>query len=147
MSLETGKYIITNKMTNGGVGPHGDGPVTKVVLLPDGVKAPSWKLTKIEGSCYEITQDGRVAIEQEGGLVLSGEDDEKPVWRLESVPQQGENAYTIVEARGYLGWAAPSEEPYTQVAVRHLIVHPTYPPRYPLFELFDIVKDDGDDAN
>ncbi|KAJ2912556.1 hypothetical protein MD484_g7853, partial [Candolleomyces efflorescens] len=152
MSLETGKYIITSRSTEGGLGPYGhsEGPLTKVVALPSAVDKPVWKLTKVEEGLYTITQDGGVAIEQKGFLFLSEQDDKKHLWRLESISHQGENAYTIMNAKGYggSGWSVPiTNGANKQVAVRTLIVHPTWPPRYPEFELFDIVKDDSDDAN
>ena len=67
-------------------------------MLTDESWTSQWKLTRIDGHRYEITQDGGVAIEKNGGLVLSGEDDEKPVWRIEAVPHQGENAYMCAKS-------------------------------------------------
>ncbi|KAJ3812725.1 hypothetical protein F5876DRAFT_74602 [Lentinula aff. lateritia] len=81
-------------------------------------------------------------------------------WIVEPVPQHGENSYMYVIAmtlssplRDLLtplllsittpdrtsGWVAPTEID-EQIACRPLIVMPTFPPRYPPNEVFEITE-------
>ncbi|KAJ2923075.1 hypothetical protein H1R20_g14016, partial [Candolleomyces eurysporus] len=149
MSLENGTYIILNQLTKGPIGgAERSGDVSKVISLPGGVRPPFWKFTKVHDSLYKITQESGTSIEIDRLLFLSdrAEDNDLTTWKVEHVPQQGKNAYIITHTLGgpTTGWVLNEYEPFNQVAVRPLIVFPTYPPRYPPGEVFDIVRVEDD---
>ncbi|RXW19943.1 hypothetical protein EST38_g5922 [Candolleomyces aberdarensis] len=154
MTLENGTYIIINQLTKGPIGGAEQvGDLSKVISLPGGVRPPLWKLTKERDGLYRLTQEPGAPVEIDRLLFLSDRDEDKDraTWKVEHVPQQGRNAYIITNAKSdgpSSGWVVTDYELYTQVAVRPLIVFPTYPPRYPPGEVFDIVRvNSDDDAN
>ncbi|UYM24372.1 I66 family serine proteinase inhibitor [Streptomyces albus] len=69
--------------------------------------------------------------------------DQRPEqWVLTAQPQHGRDTFTIeLASRNGAGLVVPEDEG-EPVGVRPLIVMPTYPPRYPLNELFRITPVD-----
>ncbi|KAJ3711018.1 hypothetical protein C8R42DRAFT_728952 [Lentinula raphanica] len=136
MSIEPGKYIIRYDDNN--VSGY-DG---KVVL---GGPPSIWVFDRPgdsdDGREYIITNQDGDSIANIDGKLESSSDTTK--WIVERAEVQGDNSY-IIRSSVYgspLGWVAP-ENPDEQILCRVLIMFPSYPPRYPPNEVFEIVKDD-----
>ncbi|KAJ2911657.1 hypothetical protein MD484_g8756, partial [Candolleomyces efflorescens] len=155
MSLENGTYIIRNQSTKTPIGALEEGkpiPISKVVTLPGGVRAPLWKVTKERDGFYKFTQDGGAAIEINKLLFVDSkiEDPHLTTWKVEHVPQHGDDAYIVTNLKfggPSLGWVVTEPAPYAQVAVRPLISTPSFPPRFPPNEVFDFIRADDDDVD
>ncbi|THU89591.1 hypothetical protein K435DRAFT_677610, partial [Dendrothele bispora CBS 962.96] len=65
-------------------------------------------------------------------------EDEAEEWRIEAVPQHGENRYIITTQDQQNGWVAPDtlEE---QINCKPLVVMQSLPPQYPPTEVFEII--------
>ncbi|KAI0070799.1 hypothetical protein K474DRAFT_1679867 [Panus rudis PR-1116 ss-1] len=145
MTLEDGTYIISCDLGDGAkyirYDDKGDSvrPDKRVVTLPGGVKAPEWKIKKVDNG-YIVSIDGMKTGERDGYLFTDVPDEDVEKWNIEEVPQHGKDIYIINITRRERGWVFPTDaEPYQQLLVRPLIVFPTFPPRYPAHELFSIV--------
>ncbi|KAJ2911656.1 hypothetical protein MD484_g8758, partial [Candolleomyces efflorescens] len=155
MSLENGTYIITNKATRRPVGAleGSSDPLTRVVTLPGGVKAPFWKLTKEGEDSYKLSQEQGAALEINNLLFLDLKTHypHPATWKIERVSHEGDDAGYIITSSNEggvpLGWVVTNPTPFSQVSVRHLIATPSFPPQYPPSEVFSIVRVDRDDAN
>ncbi|EEB95186.1 hypothetical protein MPER_05886 [Moniliophthora perniciosa FA553] len=53
MSIEPGYYYIQNREQYVGHSDESTGP-QRVIVLPEGVKAPKWKVDRVEGDRYTI---------------------------------------------------------------------------------------------
>ncbi|KAJ3851788.1 serine protease inhibitor [Lentinula lateritia] len=143
MSLSTGLYTIQN----------GDNIVAdrsllpkKIVLSPSGsnstsLKNPAMAVTNISSRVTVLQlRTLRTTILMDVGEITN--------WIVEPVPQHGENSYIdlltplllgITTPDRTSGWVAPTEID-EQIACRPLIVMPTFPPRYPPNEVFEITE-------
>ncbi|KAJ3754993.1 hypothetical protein EV360DRAFT_73237 [Lentinula raphanica] len=139
MSIEPGKYIIRYDDNN--VSGY-DG---KVVL---GGPPSIWVFDRPgdsdDGREYIITNQDGDSIANIDGKLESSSDTTK--WIVERAEVQGDNSY-ILKARSTASgplytvvlWAGLLQRtPMNKV----LIMFPSYPPRYPPNEVFEIVKDD-----
>ncbi|KAJ3818097.1 serine protease inhibitor [Lentinula raphanica] len=136
MSIEPGKYII--RCGDNNVSGY-DG---KVVL---GGPPSIWVFDRPGDSDdrreYIITNQDGDSVANIDGRLESSSDTTK--WIVERAEVQGDNSY-IISSSVYgspLGWVAP-ENTNEQILCRVLITFPSYPPRYPPNEVFEIVKDD-----
>ncbi|KAJ3835256.1 hypothetical protein F5878DRAFT_693308 [Lentinula raphanica] len=154
MSIEPGKYIIRYDDNN--VSGY-DG---KVVL---GGPPSIWVFDRPGDSDdrreYIITDQDGDSVANIDGKLESSSDTTK--WIVERAEVQGDNSYMQMLVSSWLklelegsfhsirssvygsplGWVAP-ENPDEQILCRVLIMFPSYPPRYPPNEVFEIVKDD-----
>ncbi|KIK55793.1 hypothetical protein GYMLUDRAFT_248386 [Collybiopsis luxurians FD-317 M1] len=72
-------------------------------------------------------------------FALLGDQDKAEKWHFVPVPQHGLNQFIIVghDQSDGKGWVAP-QEVGEQINYKLLIVQPSYPPRYPSSEVFEI---------
>ncbi|KAF6753586.1 proteinase inhibitor [Ephemerocybe angulata] len=154
-ALTTGQYLIVSLANKLPVGRalREDRSLNpkKIITLPRDEESPRWVIEKDwQEGAYKISIRGGTAIEL-NGLLFAGLIPDLPnnTWKIESQPQHGKSTYTIsLAGDGYgKGWVVPGnvDEEGTQLAVRPLIVQPSYPPRYPPFELFEITRLGDDD--
>ncbi|KIP06705.1 hypothetical protein PHLGIDRAFT_128127 [Phlebiopsis gigantea 11061_1 CR5-6] len=127
-------------------------------LRPKGIFTLDPKNTPIDGGriwTLEKTGEGKYKIEAGGARVgvyddllwaflTEPEQASAGEWRIIPVPQMAENAFIIVRPELERGWVASIGEDidHQQIAVRPLIVQPSYPPRYPSFQVFVITPHD-----
>ncbi|EEB99950.1 hypothetical protein MPER_00237, partial [Moniliophthora perniciosa FA553] len=57
MPLETGYYLIQNRDKYLGASEEESLVPRRVIILPDGVEAPKWKVEKVGDNRYTITID------------------------------------------------------------------------------------------
>ncbi|EDR00113.1 uncharacterized protein LACBIDRAFT_295829 [Laccaria bicolor S238N-H82] len=110
-----------------------------VIAVPPGVEANLWYITK-EGDFYVLKDKGAPAFAKDNLVFVSVAEEYKVdvKWRLTEIPNEGRNVYLIESVNKHGGWVLPTEEPYTQVAFRPLIVGPREPPFYPPNQLWVI---------
>ncbi|KAJ3488883.1 hypothetical protein NLI96_g2532 [Meripilus lineatus] len=149
MSLQSGTYIIRSVLDKKAIGRH---PIEDrsllpkpVRALPSDVSAPKLVVQKVEDG-YHIRAKGDITGRHDGQLyaflidAIHGE-----AWRITEQPQHGKNIYIVETNDREAGWSVPVDDDDKRgahVNVRPLIVFPTYPPRFPDFELFEFVRID-----
>ncbi|KAG9007459.1 hypothetical protein FRB93_007874 [Tulasnella sp. JGI-2019a] len=116
MSLIPGTYIIKSKMNDLYIGPNNGA----VISLPPGTEAP-----RIDGK-WAANDDGKLAVTNDLSVL----------WRITNDERNGPGAFVIGRTDGPEGWVMSEEEPGNQVAVRILIVAPSWPPFYPPNEVW-----------
>ncbi|ESK88375.1 hypothetical protein Moror_14761 [Moniliophthora roreri MCA 2997] len=142
MSLKPGLYYIQNRRRY--IGSSGEEPpnAQRVIVLPDGVRAPRWLVEKLDDDRYIIKVE-----EPDGSHASAATVDDKIFVRVEKseawhiIPDErgGKDSYVIASAdERYKGWVAP-EEPEDQILYRLLIVGPSFPPFYPPNETFQFL--------
>ncbi|KAG8996131.1 hypothetical protein FRB94_008556 [Tulasnella sp. JGI-2019a] len=142
--LPTGTYIIESKTNRQAIGTRPGEETTivgkpiPVVSLPQGVEAPKWEIEKNQkGDTYVLTIGGGTVAEIDN-LVATLPELGIGEWRVTTIPQTGPDTYIIETVDGGRGWVLSEEEPFTQVAVRPLIVGRSDPPFYSPNQLFVI---------
>ncbi|KAF3902831.1 hypothetical protein AA313_de0206350 [Arthrobotrys entomopaga] len=143
--MHSGTYIIKSKANGSIIGIDSHGSKESVVTLPEGAAYQKWLLQASGGSgLFNFQIDGLQAIDNGGALRVAPKDDGEPeAWLVEPVPQQGVNVYTILREDRTKGWVGGRDEG-EPLQVRPLIVVPSYPPRYPDNELFEIFPVDDE---
>ncbi|KAI3609344.1 hypothetical protein WG66_010624 [Moniliophthora roreri] len=117
MSLKPGLYYIQNRRRY--IGSSGEEPpnAQRVIVLPDGVRAPRWLVEKLDDDRYIIKVE-----EPDGSHASAATVDDKIFVRVEKseawyiIPDErgGKDSYVIASAdERYKGWVAP-EEPEDQ---------------------------------
>ncbi|KAG9013673.1 hypothetical protein FRB94_001235 [Tulasnella sp. JGI-2019a] len=130
MSLIPGTYIIKSKMNDLYIGPNNGA----VISLPPGTEAPRWQVEQSGNGTYVVKIDGKWAANDDGKLAVTS--DLSVLWRITNDERNGPGAFVIGRTDGPEGWVMSEEEPGNQVAVRILIVAPSWPPFYPPNEVW-----------
>ncbi|ESK86407.1 serine protease inhibitor [Moniliophthora roreri MCA 2997] len=146
MSLEPGHYYIQNRKKYIGHSDEKPPAPQRVIVLPDGVRAPKWLVEKAGNDRYIIKVE-----EPDGSYASAAKVDDKVFVRVERpgpdlwyiIPDErgGKGSYVITTTERYDGWVAP-EEPEDQILCRPLIVGPSFPPFYPPNETFQFSRAD-----
>ncbi|KAF8657092.1 hypothetical protein AX16_002279 [Volvariella volvacea WC 439] len=117
----------------------------RVLLLPDRIpEIPRWIVEDKGNKSYILRALGAPTGKYKDSVyafLIQEEDAEK--WRVEPVEHLGPNKYIITTNDGSGGWVAP-EETENSIAVRPLIVGPSFPPFYPPNEVFEFIRLDRD---
>ncbi|TEB29795.1 hypothetical protein FA13DRAFT_1814915 [Coprinellus micaceus] len=151
MPLKTGIYTITSELFSNlplGLDPAeiGSGPkVRRVLALPNfdnDVPAIRWKIVRKDAKdTYEISIDGGLATNFEGQLFAVSKAESDKEWKIELQKVHGSDIYTITTRRSSFseGWHLATDDEFTQLSVRPLVMVPSYPPRFIHNEIFKIV--------
>lgn len=121
------------------------------VLTPSAAAAPAAPAEATEAardlpmSPLTLWLRGAPAVVRDGLLFTDLIGDQRPEqWLLSAQPQHGPDTFVIEKAdRSGVGLVVPEDEG-EPVAVRPLLVLPSYPPRYPANELFRITPLDAE---
>ncbi|THG95045.1 hypothetical protein EW026_g6535 [Hermanssonia centrifuga] len=146
MSLKEGNYIIRNRAQGQFIGRNLAEDLSllpkKVINLPHGVQAPVWTVLPVNDSDnkYRFKIGGSYVAEIDHLLFAVLLEEPLPTeWRVTPSERDGPNAYIIEKVDRSAGWVLPEEEPYTQLAVRPLIIGASDPPYFPPTQLFEII--------
>ncbi|KAH7922327.1 hypothetical protein BV22DRAFT_1037609 [Leucogyrophana mollusca] len=126
--LQEGSFVGRNTREDRSLRPKG------IVSLPPGGQPAAWNVEQLEGGRYKLSIGGAPTGVINNALYafLLGEPYEE--WIITYRPNH--RAYTIEKEDMRAGWVMPSEDDYTQIAVRPLIVGPSFPPFFPPTELW-----------
>ncbi|KDR77726.1 hypothetical protein GALMADRAFT_65624, partial [Galerina marginata CBS 339.88] len=144
-AMDTGIYIITSKVDEFPVGRNAAEDLSrdpkKVVILPKGIEAPKWILQKVSDDTFIMKAGSNYTADIGNMLFAVLTDVPRPtLWKIEPQFHLGKNTYTVISSDNpILGWAVPD------IAVRPLIVQPSFPPTFPPHELFVITRIDYED--
>ncbi|KAK7047233.1 hypothetical protein VNI00_006899 [Paramarasmius palmivorus] len=142
MSLESGLYIIRNIDKAVGRKQAEDRSLLpkRVVVLPPSVEDPKWEIQKEDSNRYILKVQGAPTANIDRLVFALLQDEESAEkWRIEAVPQHGENRYIITTQDQNEGWVAP-EETDDQVKCQPLVATKSLPPQYLPTEVFEIVR-------
>ncbi|KDR79612.1 hypothetical protein GALMADRAFT_63312 [Galerina marginata CBS 339.88] len=143
--MDSGLYIITSKMEEFPVGRNAAEDLSlnpkKVIILPKGIEAPRWILQKVSDDTFIMKAGGNYTANIDDKLFAVLMDEPRPtLWKVDPQFHLGENTYTVISGENpRLGWVV------LDIAVRPLIVQPSFPPRFPPQELFVITRLDRGD--
>ncbi|THU82753.1 serine protease inhibitor [Dendrothele bispora CBS 962.96] len=143
MSLESGIYTIRNRDNNVGRSLTEDrslGP-KRILLLPQDVKPEEikWEIEKLDHNSYTLKiRDAPTANIDNLVFALLINKGEAEKWRIEAVPQHGENRYIITTQDKKDGWVAP-DAPDEQIICKPLTATKSQPPQYLPTEFYEIV--------
>ncbi|KAE9391951.1 hypothetical protein BT96DRAFT_924990 [Gymnopus androsaceus JB14] len=151
MSVPSGQCYIINS-TGGNDNIAGRNMVEDLSLNPKRVCCPAqgftslmqetaWEIVSVGNGTYQLKNKGAVVGVQNGLLYayLITEQASSQAWIITAQPQHGPNQYTIETADRQTGWVVqPGRRRSESVAVRPLIVQPSFPPRFPPTELWTI---------
>ncbi|KAF5366264.1 hypothetical protein D9758_005808 [Tetrapyrgos nigripes] len=141
--LQSGTYVVRNGDFEVGRNLREDRTLLPkpVVLGPD-VQGTTLEIEQIgsEGNNYLIKARGAPTanINNLVSALLTNEETAEE-WRIEAVPQHGENRYIITTQDQEEGWVAP-DEPGAQINCKPLISTKSFPPMYLPTEVFEIVS-------
>ncbi|KAI0796121.1 hypothetical protein C8Q75DRAFT_362301 [Abortiporus biennis] len=149
LTLESGKYFISS-FADTRVGrfwaeDFSMGP-KPVVFLPEGLQAPDgfspvWEIEKKDGGYILKIGGNHTAVIDDKVFAILLEGDAGPPaveWVIVRRPEQGPDVYSIEVRDTGRGWVALGNIPMTQVAVHPHIVLASFPPQFPLGQLFKI---------
>ncbi|EGX43139.1 hypothetical protein TWF173_008893 [Orbilia oligospora] len=109
-----------------------------VYALPPSETGPNtiWQIDQVKDNEYILKCHGAPTAVHDHRLYAVLTDEPPPTpWKIE---KQAQGGYTIIKADGNgIGWVVSFEDGEEKpIAVRPLIVQPSYPPRFPPTELF-----------
>ncbi|KAK6534870.1 hypothetical protein TWF281_006169 [Arthrobotrys megalospora] len=144
--IASGLYHIRSKVDAQSIGRHAQedkslNPKRIVLLDSSEAEGPNaiWEVQQKDGGGYILKCRGAVSAAKDFHLwAILHDSDEGTIWRI---TKQQRGGYTIEDTKGLgaiSGWVIPTFDTHQedQIAVRPLIVLPTYPPTYPDAELF-----------
>ncbi|KAJ3552482.1 hypothetical protein NM688_g4127 [Phlebia brevispora] len=120
--LPTGLYLVRNVLAKKYLGhirtEYGVGP-EKVILLPDGTRAPFFHVERRDDGTYVIGVDGLTTIEIEGKIyAMPIAHNEAPKWAVEPLEQPHAGfLYSIKNPNFPQGWTVNQQTAYAQIFV------------------------------
>jgi len=139
--LPTDQYYIRNENTFAGRNRREDRSLNpKGVFCPTDSDPELWELVALTNGHYTLKARGASTGEINKLLyAFLIDEDRAEEWVITKRETTSPRAlYTIEKASGYGGWVAQKDSDNPQIAVRPLIVAPTYPPTFPSNELWNI---------
>ncbi|KAH8092542.1 hypothetical protein BXZ70DRAFT_459676 [Cristinia sonorae] len=142
-SVATGKYIGRNSKEDRSLRPK------PVLQLPDSVDPHPWIVEKLpDGDSYILRARGAPTAAVDGDVYAILLDVPLPeFWKISSPERNPNDEYIIETNNRTRGWAVPGDEDFIKIAVRPLIVGPSFPPFYPPNQVFKFIPVERDDAS
>jgi len=152
--LPSGQYFILNDKLFAGRNFREDKSIMpKRVFCPTDHDEPElWQIRALPNGRYKLSARGAPTGARNGLLLAFLLDDQGPeewVITKRKVDDSDRSLYTIETANRNAGWIALRDEadPPNQIAVRPLIVGPSFPPFFPPNELWNIENEDEDEPD